>query len=84
MNRGLELLGKSLNMFKDGFELEDKTPYELPDFSKMTPDEIREARAALELLTRHRPVQALLKAKRDTSAGRKMEYQHCRFIKEVL
>ena len=47
VNRGLELLGKSLNMFKDGFELEDKASYELPDFSKMTPDEIREARAEL-------------------------------------
>ena len=47
VNRGLELLGKSLNLFKDGFELGDKAPYELPDFSKMTLDEIREARAEL-------------------------------------
>ena len=46
-NRAFELLGKSLNLFKDGVVPEDKTPYELPDFSKMTPDEIREARAEL-------------------------------------
>ena len=46
-NRAFELLGKSLNLFKDGVVPEDKTTYELPDFSKMTPDEIREARAEL-------------------------------------
>lgn len=47
VNRGLELLGKSLNLFKDGVVLEDKRERPQVDYSKMTPEELRAARDEL-------------------------------------
>ena len=51
MNRGLELLGKSLNLFKDGVVLEDKREQPMPDLSNMTIEELRAYRD--ELLNRN-------------------------------
>ena len=46
-NRAFELLGKSLNLFKDGVVLEDKRERPMPDYSKMTAEELRAAREEL-------------------------------------
>ena len=46
-NRAYELLGKSLDLFKDGFVLEDKRERPQVDYSKMTPEELRAARDEL-------------------------------------
>ena len=43
-NRAFELLGKSLNLFKDGVVLEDKRERPMPDYSKMTSEELQAAR----------------------------------------
>ena len=48
VNRGLELLGKSLDMFKDGVVFEDKREQRpMADYSKMTPEELKAARDEL-------------------------------------
>ena len=47
VNRGLELLGKSLNLFKDGVVLEDRREQPMPDLSSMTIEELRAYREEL-------------------------------------
>ena len=47
VNRGLELLGKSLDMFKDGVVLEDKREEPRRDYSTMTSEELRAERERL-------------------------------------
>ena len=44
VNRGLELLGKSLDMFKDGVVLEDKRERPKRDFSSMNFEELQAER----------------------------------------
>ena len=46
-NRAFELLGKALDIFKDGVVLEDKRERPMPDYSKMTLEELRAAREEL-------------------------------------